>query len=88
MDSFPITGIVNTHSLNSIVTDSSPGASCYATGNKEDNNQHGVSPDDTPDNGDNPRIESIGEYLHRTQGRSLGIVTSYAIAHGRSRHLR
>jgi len=76
MDTFPFTGIVNTHSLNSIVTDSSPGASCYATGNKANNNQHGVFPDDTVENGDNPRIESIGEYLHRTEGRSLGIVTT------------
>ena len=76
MDVFPTTGIVKTHSLNSIVTDSSPGASCYATGNKANNNQHGVFPDDTTENGDNPRIESIGEFLHRTQGRALGIVTT------------
>ena len=76
MDTFPFTGVVTTHSLNSIVTDSSPGASCYATGNKANNNQHGVFPDDTSATGDNPRIESIGEYLHRTQGRSLGIVTT------------
>ena len=81
MDTFPFTAVVTTHSLNSIVTDSSPGASCYATGNKANNNQHGVFPDDTggnnpTENGDNPRIESIGEYLHRTQGRALGIVTT------------
>jgi alkaline phosphatase len=76
MDTFPFTGVVTTHSLNSIVTDSSPGASCYATGNKANNNQHGVFPDDTAAVGDNPRIESMGEYLHRTQGRSLGIVTT------------
>lgn len=76
MDRFPFTGLVTTHSLNSIVTDSSPGASCYATGNKANNNQHGVFPDDTTANFDNPRIESIGEFLHRTQGRSLGIVST------------
>ena len=76
MDKLPFTGVVSTHSLNSIVTDSSPGASCYATGNKANNNQHGVFPDDTTDTGDNPRVESIGEFLHRTQGRSLGIVTT------------
>ena len=76
MDLLPFTGTVTTHSLNSIVTDSSPGASCYATGNKANNNQHGVFPDDTTDPGDNPRVESVGEYLHRTQGRSLGIVTT------------
>lgn len=81
MDTFPFTGIVTTHSLNSIVTDSSPGASCYATGNKANNNQHGVFPDDTTgnnaaDNFDNPRIESLGEYMYRKHGRSLGIVTT------------
>jgi alkaline phosphatase len=76
MDTFPYTGLVHTHSLNSIVTDSSPGAACYSTGNKSNNNQHGVFPDDTTANFDNPRVELIGEYLRRTQGKSLGIVTT------------
>lgn len=76
MDTFPVTGLVVTHSLNSIVTDSSPGAACYSTGNKSNNNQHGVFPDDTLDVFDNPRVESIGEYLKRTQNKSLGIVTT------------
>jgi alkaline phosphatase len=76
MDTFPYTAIVTTHSLNSIITDSSPGASCYATGNKANNNQHGVFPDDTTDNFDNPRIESLGEYFYRTEGRPFGIVTT------------
>jgi alkaline phosphatase len=76
MDTFPYTGIVLTHSLNSIVTDSAPGAACYSTGNKGNNNQQGVFPDDTTDRFDNPRVELIGEYLWRTEGRSLGIVTT------------
>ena len=83
MDTFPFTGLVQTASLNSIITDSSPGAACYSTGNKSNNNQHGVFPDDTnPVSGDgsanfdNPRVELIGEYLARTQGKSLGIVTT------------
>ncbi len=76
MDKFPVTGIVTTHSLNSIVTDSSPGAACYSTGNKSNNNQQGVFPDDTTDSFDNPRVELIGEYLARTGGKSLGIVTT------------
>ena len=76
MDQFPITGVVSTASLNSIVTDSAPGAACYSTGNKGNNNQQGVFPDDTTDNGDNPRVELIGEYLARTQGKSLGIITT------------
>lgn len=76
MDEMPVVGSVITHSLNSIVTDSSPGAACYSTGNKSNNNQHGVFPDDTTENFDNPRVELIGEFLHRTEGRTLGIVTT------------
>lgn len=76
MDEMPNTGIVMTHSLNSIVTDSSPGAACYASGNKANNNQQNVFPDDTTVAFDNPRVEHIGEYLYRTQGKTLGIVTT------------
>ncbi|HUR60151.1 MAG TPA: alkaline phosphatase, partial [Opitutaceae bacterium] len=76
MDTFPVTGLVGTASLNAIVTDSSPGASCYSTGNKNDNNEEGVFPDDTTDAFDNPRMEYLGEYLARTTGKSLGIVTT------------
>ncbi len=76
MDKFPVTGMVETSSLNSIVTDSAPGAFCYSTGNKGNNNQLNVFPDDTVATFDNPRIETIGEYLARTGGKSLGIVTT------------
>jgi alkaline phosphatase len=76
MDTLPVTGIVTTHSLNSIVTDSAPGAHCYSTGNKAFNGQEGVFPDDTADKWDNPRVEHMGSYLARTQGKSLGIVTT------------
>ncbi|HSH94407.1 MAG TPA: alkaline phosphatase [Roseimicrobium sp.] len=76
MDKLPYTALVNTASLNSIITDSSPGAACYSTGNKANNNQQGVFPDDTLDKFDNPRVELIGEYLWRTQQKSLGIVTT------------
>jgi alkaline phosphatase len=83
MDRFPFTALIMTASLNSIITDSSPGASCYATGNKSNNNQHGVFPDDTiagPDDGsasfDNPRVESIAEYFARRRGKALGLVTT------------
>lgn len=76
MDTMPYTGIVMTHSLNSIITDSSPGAACYSTGNKSNNNQHGVFPDDTVANFDNPRVELMPEFLHRTMGKTLGIVAT------------
>ena len=76
MDTFPFTGMVMTSSLNSIVTDSAPGMSNYVTGNKAANNQEGVWPDDTNDAFDNPRVEYLSEYLHRKQGKALGIVTT------------
>ena len=72
MDTFPVTGMVKTASLNSIVTDSSPGMTAYVSGNKNNNNSEGVFPDDTLDAFDNPRIEYLSEYLHRTQGKALG----------------
>ena len=76
MDSFTATGLVKTASLNSIVTDSSPGMTAYVSGNKNNNNEEGVFPDDTLDAFDNPRVEYLSEYLHRTQGKQLGIVTT------------
>jgi len=76
MDTFPVTGMVKTASLNSMVTDSSPGMTAYVSGNKNNNNEEGVFPDDTVDPFDNPRIEYLSEYLHRTQGKALGIVTT------------
>lgn len=83
MDTMPNTALLNVASLNSIVTDSAPGAHCYSTGNKADNNQEGVFPDDTPNSSadyfnrwDNPRIEHLGSLMARTQGKALGIVTT------------
>ena len=76
MDTFPVTGMVKTASLNSEVTDSAPGMTAYVSGNKNNNNEEGVFPDDTLDVFDNPRIEYLSEYLHRTQGKALGLVTT------------
>ena len=76
MDTFPFTGMVMTSSLNSIVTDSAPGMANYVNGNKAQNNQEGVFPDDTSDAFDNPRVEYLSEYLHRTMGKNLGIVST------------
>jgi alkaline phosphatase len=76
MDTFPNTAMIMTASLNSIVTDSAPGMQNYVTGNKANNNQEGVWPDDTTAAFDNPRVEYVAEYLARTQGKTLGIVTT------------
>lgn len=78
MDDLDFTGMVMTASLNAVITDSSPGMSAYATGQKSNNNQEGVFPDNTPDAFDNPRIEYLGEMLRRTRGAgfNVGIVTT------------
>jgi alkaline phosphatase len=78
MDTLDVTGMVMTSSLNAIITDSSPGMAAYSTGQKNNNNQEGVFPDNTPDAFDNPRIEYIGELLRRTRGAgfNVGIVTT------------
>jgi len=78
MDTLPVTGMVMTPSLNSAITDSSPGMAAYSTGQKNNNNQEGVFPDNTPDVFDNPRIEYVGEMLRRTRGPgfNVGIVTT------------
>ncbi|CAN5676272.1 alkaline phosphatase [soil metagenome] len=88
MDELQATGLVTTSSLSAMVTDSSPGASCYATGNKAANNEQGVFPDNTDNDAlkrtdpesdrffDNPRVENISEYLRRARGMNLGLVTT------------
>lgn len=76
MDTFSNSAQVMTASLNSIVTDSAPGMQNYVTGNKVNNNEEGVFPDDTLNAFDNPRIEYLSEYLHALSGKSLGIVTT------------
>jgi alkaline phosphatase len=76
MDTFPETAMVKTASLNSIVTDSSPGMASYVTGNKHANNQEGVFPDDTTSAFDNPRTEYLAAYFARLFRKSLGIVTT------------
>jgi alkaline phosphatase len=78
MDTLDVTGLVMTSSLNSAITDSSPGMAAYSTGQKHNNNQEGVFPDNTADVFDNPRMEYIGELLRRTRGPgfNVGIVTT------------
>jgi alkaline phosphatase len=76
MDGFPGLGLVSTHSLNSIITDSAPGMACYSTGSHANNNQEGVHPAHVTSPFYQPRVEYMGEYLHRVKGTSLGIVTT------------
>jgi alkaline phosphatase len=76
IDRLPGTGLVTTHSLNSIVTDSAPGMACYSTGNHANNGQEGVYPAHVTSPFFFPRVEYMAEYLHRLKGTSLGLVTT------------
>lgn len=73
---FPGTGLVATHSLNSIITDSAPGMSCYVSGNHNFNGQEGVYPANVTNPFYAPRVEYLSEFLHRTKGTSLGLVST------------
>lgn len=76
MERLPGTGLVSTHSLNSIITDSAPGMACYTTGNHAFNSQEGVYPAHVTNPFFAPRVEYLAEYLHRIKGTSLGLVTT------------
>ncbi|WLT31095.1 alkaline phosphatase [Geothrix sp. PMB-07] len=76
MDQFPGTGLVSTHSLNSIITDSAPGMACYTTGNHFFNGQEGVYPAHVTNPFYAPRVEYLAEYLHRVKGTALGLVST------------
>jgi alkaline phosphatase len=95
MDQMETVGLVMTYSLDSLITDSSPGAGAWATGNKSINNWHGVFPDNNGPIGnvaglernpqtaapflDNPRVENIAEFLQRTRRMSTGVVSTVAV---------
>ena len=76
MEQMPGLGLLSTHSLNSVVTDSAPGMACYTTGNHAQNGQEGVFPAQVKNFFYAPRVEYLGHYLHRTRGTALGIVTT------------
>lgn len=76
MDRFPGTGLVTTHSLNGIITDSAPGMACYSSGNHANNGQEGVYPAHIVEPFFYPRVEYLSEYLHRVRGTSLGLVST------------
>jgi alkaline phosphatase len=75
MDTLPYNSLLMTSSLNSMITDSAPGAHNYSTGNKANNGMEGVFPDNTAAEDDNPRIENLSEWLTRNMGKVTGIVS-------------
>jgi alkaline phosphatase len=75
MDKLPFNGLLMTSSLNSLITDSAPGAHNYSTGNKTNNGMEGVFPDNTAAEDDNPRLEHLSMFINRQLGRVTGIVS-------------
>ncbi|HEV7763485.1 MAG TPA: alkaline phosphatase [Thermoanaerobaculia bacterium] len=75
MDRLPFNGLLMTSSMDSLITDSAPGAHNYSTGNKTNNGMEGVFPDNTAAEDDNPRIENLPEWAHRSLGMVTGVVS-------------
>lgn len=80
MDLMPGTGLVTTHSLDGVVTDSAAGMSSYTSGNHAADGQLGVFPAHVTSSFFAPRVEYLGAYLHRMRGLSTGIVTTADLA--------
>jgi alkaline phosphatase len=89
MDQLPVTGMVMTYALDRVVPDSANTANAWSTGNKTIDGALGVLPDNTDFRFDstalpatkrfaldNPRVETLWEYLKRRYGYKTGIVTT------------
>ena len=70
---FPYTGFITTHSANDLITDSSAGATAFATGEKTSNGMLGVNPDNKP-------LTSIME-IAEEKGLSTGFVVTSEVTH-------
>ncbi len=89
MDKMPVTGMSMTYSLENIVPDSANTASAWANGNKTINGALNVFPDNNDFRYssanqqatkqfalDNPRVETLWQYLKRRYNYKTGIVTT------------
>jgi len=89
MDQMPVSGMVMNYSTGRVIPDSSAAATAWAVGNKTVDASLGVFGDGTDcawDSGinaaniaaarDNPRIETLWEYLKRKHNYRTGVVTS------------
>lgn len=89
MDKMPVTGMSMTYSLENIVPDSANTGSAWTTGNKTVNGAVNVFPDNNDFRYsssnvqttkqfvlDNPRVETLWQYMKRRYGYKTGIVTT------------
>jgi alkaline phosphatase len=86
---------IQTHSLDTFLTDSANSASALYTGHKSTVNAMGVYADSSPDLFDDPKVETIIELIQRIWGSAVGAVSTATIAdatpaaltgHSRSRY--
>ena len=93
MDKMPVTGMSMTYSLENIVPDSANTGSAWTTGNKTINGALNVFPDNNDFKYssanqqatkqfalDNPRVETLWQFLKRRHGYKTGIVATSDIA--------
>jgi alkaline phosphatase len=93
MDKMPVSGMVINHGLDKVIPDSANSATALTTGNKTFDGALAAFPDGTdcswergatlansPAFLDNPRIETIAEYLKRRFGYRVGVVTTAPVA--------
>jgi len=71
MEQLPVAAVCTTVNISNTVTDSAAAATAIATGHKTDNGSLGLSPD-------NRRLTPFTE-LARSEGRSVGLITSDAL---------
>ncbi|KAL9623503.1 MAG: hypothetical protein Q9160_002183 [Pyrenula sp. 1 TL-2023] len=80
LDKFPVIGHQMTHSLDSFITDSANSATALYTGHKSTVNALGVYKDSSPDQFDDPKVETIAELFRRLSSGGVGIVSTAFIA--------
>lgn len=80
MDEFKVIGHQNTHSLETIITDSANSATALYSGHKTTVNALNVYADSSRSAFDDPKFETIAEIFHRLVGGAVGIVSTAYIA--------
>ncbi len=77
IEKMPELGLMSTHSLDSIIPDSANTAAAWASGVKTINNAMNAVPDNTPGNPlDNPRVETLPQYMKRKFNWGIGLATT------------
>ena len=79
MDDMPHMALVSTSGTDSIVTDSANSMSAYTTGHKSCVNALGVYCARNKNTLDHPKVETIAEFVKRTRGMAVGVVTTTEI---------